>query len=200
MRKPLTGAFCNGKCGFCRSFWLNFPYNLSMANTQTLYKLSLRPKTENDTPWLRQHLINEWGGEPILAYKQAYYPTQLPGFVAVLEGAQGSQIVGEATFVIEKPYCEIITLSSLREGIGIGTALFSYVEAVARAEGCRKLRLVSPTDDLRAIGFYQKRGMRIVAVLPDALEAVRKLKPHIPRTGRNGISLQDELLFEKLLT
>jgi ribosomal protein S18 acetylase RimI-like enzyme len=183
-----------------QSFLFNFPYNQSMANTQTLYKLSLRPKTENDASWLRQHLINEWGGEPILAYKQAYYPTHLPGFVAILEGAQSSHIVGEVTYVIEKPCCEIITLSSLREGIGIGTALFSYVEAVARAEGCRKLRLVTPTDDLRAIGFYQKRGMRIVEVLPDALEAVRRLKPKIPRTGRNGILLQDELLFEKLLT
>jgi DNA-3-methyladenine glycosylase I len=185
---------------FYQSFPLNFPYNQGMANTQTLYKLSLRPKTEQDTPWLRQHLINEWGGEPILAYKQAYYPTQLPGFVAILEGAQGSQIVGEVTYVIDKPICEIITLSSLREGIGIGTALFSYVETIARAEGCRKLRLVTPTDDLRAIGFYQKRGMRIVSVLPDALEAVRKLKPNIMRTGRNGILLQDELLFEKILT
>ena len=83
--------------------------------------------------------------------------------------------------------------------MGIGTALFNYVETMARAEGCRRLQLITTTDNLNAIGFYQKRGMRIVAVYPDALEEVRALKPHLPRVGMNNIPLLDELRLEKRL-
>ena len=170
-----------------------------MTNTNLLYKISLRPKREEDTAWLRQHLINEWGGEPVLALKGLYYPTQLPGFLAVLEGPTGKEIVGEVTYDIEKENCEIVTLSSLREGLGIGTALLSYIETIARAEGCRKLQVITTTDNLRAIGFYQKRGMRIVAVLIDALDEVRRIKPNVGTVGMNGIPMQDELLLEKRL-
>ncbi|MEE4195418.1 MAG: GNAT family N-acetyltransferase [Anaerolineae bacterium] len=170
-----------------------------MTNSDLLYKISIHPITEADTAWLRQHLINEWGGEPVLSNKRSYYPTRLPGFVAILEGPAGKEIVGEVTYSIEKTDCEIVTLSSLREGLGIGTALFSYVETIARSEQCRKLTLTTTTDNLRAIGFYQKRGMRIVAVRVDALDEIRKVKPQIGRTGMHGIPLQDALLLEKRL-
>ena len=175
-------------------------YNYNMANTNLLYKISIRPKTEEDTAWLRQHLINEWGGEPVLANKRSYYPTRLPGFLAILEGPKGKEIVGEVTYSVEKPDCEIVTLSSLREGLGIGTALFSYIETVARAEQCRKLHLITTSDNLNAIGFYQKRGMRIVGVLIDALDDIRRVKPHIGHIGMNNIPLKDALPLEKRLT
>lgn len=170
-----------------------------MPTTNLIYQISVRPIREEDTAWLRQHLINEWGGEPVLANKRSYFPTQLPGFVAILEGAQGKEVVGEVTYSIEKPDCEIVTLSSLREGLGIGSALFNTVETVARSQQCRKLHLVTTTDNLRAIGFYQKRGMRIVRVLSNALDEIRRVKPHIGRTGMHGIPLQDALLLEKRL-
>ena len=152
-----------------------------------LYTIALRPKTGIDTPWLRAHLAEEWGGEPVLAHKKTYYPSQLPGFIAVMEGPDSKEIVGEVTYAIEKHVCEIVTLSSLHEQMGIGTALFSYVETIARSEGCRRLQLITTTDNLNAIGFYQKRGMRIVAVYPTPLNAIRAQKPNIPRIGMNDI-------------
>jgi ribosomal protein S18 acetylase RimI-like enzyme len=167
---------------------------------QLLYTINLRPKMETDIPWLRAHLAEEWGGEPVLVRKHAYFPSELPGFVAVMEGPGRKELVGEVTYSIEKHVCEIVTLSSLHEQMGIGSALFNYVETIARAEGCRRLQLITTTDNLNAIGFYQKRGMRIVAVYPDALEDVRKQKPHIPRIGMNDIPLLDELRLEKRLS
>ena len=61
------------------------------------------------------------------------------------------------------------------------------------------MQLTTTTDNLRALAFYQKRGMRIVQVFPDALDEVRQVKPHIGQIGMNGIPLQDALLLEKRL-
>lgn len=170
-----------------------------MVTTNLLFKISIRPRTDEDIPWLRQHLIDEWGGEPALTHTGSHYPTQLPGFVAILQDAEGEEIIGEVTYAIENSACEIITLSSLREGLGIGTALFMDVENAARAEGCRKLHLITTTDNLHAIGFYQKRGMRIAEVIPDMMNDVRKVKPQLVQIGMNGIPLQDAILLEKEL-
>lgn len=170
-----------------------------MATTQFPDTINLRIKTEEDISWLREHLISEWGGEPLVADKRTHYPTQLPGCLAVLDGPEGEEIVGEATYLMEQPDCEVVTLSSLREGQGIGTALFHFVETAARTAGCKRLRLVTTTDNLGAIGFYQKHGMRIVEVLIDALDEVRRLKPQIGHIGMHDIPLQDALLLEKNL-
>ena len=160
---------------------------------------SIRPKTENDTAWLRAHIADEWGGEPVITHNHIYLPSQLPGFLAVLSD-HSAEIVGEVTYAIEGGVCEIVTLASLHEHVGIGTALFNTVEAIARAEGCRRLMLITTNDNLNALGFYQKRGMRLAAIYPNALDQVRIQKPNIPRVGMNDIPLRDEILLEKRLT
>lgn len=169
-----------------------------MTNHSLPTTIHIRATTGEDLPWLQQHLLQEWGGEPAITCTGRYSPTQLPGFVAVLAD-NGHQIVGEVTYRMEDHVCEIITLSSLRERAGIGSALFSEVEKTARTEGCRTMQLTTTTDNLRALAFYQKRGMRIVQVFPDALDEVRRVKPHIGKIGMNGIPLQDALLLEKRL-
>ena len=51
-------------------------------------------------------------------------------------------------------------------------------------------------DNGPAIDFYQRRGMRLVAVHPNPLELSRRLKPEIPLTGLGGLPLRDELGFD----
>ena len=86
--------------------------------------------------------------------------------------------------------CEIVTLDSLIEGQGIGTTLIEAVKAAAEAAGCRRLWLVTTNDNLHTLGFYQKRGFRLVAVHPGAVDAERRLKPEIPLIGNDGIPIQ----------
>ncbi len=68
------------------------------------------------------------------------------------------------------------------------------VEA-ARAAGCRKVKLITTNDNIRAIRFYQKRGFDMARLYHNAMEVSRKLKPAIPETGLEGIPLKHEIEF-----
>ena len=47
--------------------------------------------------------------------------------------------------------CEIISLDSKRENIGIGTALLKEIEKIAIDNNCKKMRLVTTNDNMRAL-------------------------------------------------
>ena len=85
------------------------------------------------------------------------------------------------------------------ENRGIGSALIERVRAITAARGCRALRLITTNDNLRVIGFYQKRGFVLTRVNVDALEQSRKLKPGIPLVGEHGIPLLHEIEFSMAL-
>ena len=114
------------------------------------------------------------------------------GFVAVRDGLS----VGLLTYNIIGDECEITLMQSMREGIGVGSALISVMKDAAIQEGCKRLWLITTNDNLHALGFYQKRGFTLAAVYPDALARSRELKPGIPMTGMNGILLRDEIELE----
>ncbi len=82
---------------------------------------------------------------------------------------------------------------------GVGSALLSAVTALAGAERCRRLWLGTTNDNLDALRFYQRRGMRLAAVHRGAVDRARELKPSIPREGLYGIPVHDELELELLL-
>jgi len=113
---------------------------------------------------------------------------ELNGFAAF----KGKSPVGLLTYRIEGSDCEIVTIDSASEREGIGTALIGAVEERAKAKGCRRLWLITTNDNLNALGFYQRRGFRLTALYPNALEASRKLKPEISmkaaKVFRSGMS------------
>ena len=56
---------------------------------------------------------------------------------------------------------------------------------------------MTTNDNLRALGIYQRRGMRLVALRAGAMdEARRTLKPELAEIGNDGIPLRDELELE----
>ncbi len=61
------------------------------------------------------------------------------------------------------------------------------------------MQLITTNDNMRALRFYQRRGFRLVALNPGALERSRELKPEIPETGMHGIPLSDELVLARAL-
>ncbi|MFF5052519.1 hypothetical protein ACFY1S_04950 [Micromonospora sp. NPDC000663] len=67
-----------------------------------------------------------------------------------------------------------------------------------RAAGPAKRTAVDPLHNLRALRFYQRRGMRLVAVDRGAVDRARRLNPQIPLVGEHGIPLHDELVLELL--
>jgi ribosomal protein S18 acetylase RimI-like enzyme len=119
-----------------------------------------------------------------------------PGFVA----ESGGEPVGLLTYRREDGRSvELVAIVAAEEHRGIGTAL---VEALRReVAGCERVWLVTTNDNLEALRFYQRRGFRLSALRPGAVdEARRRLKPAIPEVGAFGIPLRDELELELRLS
>jgi ribosomal protein S18 acetylase RimI-like enzyme len=107
--------------------------------------------------------------------------------------------VGLLTYHVDGLDWEIVTIDSLEPSLGIGSELIFALRQEAKRAGARRLWLITTNDNLNALRFYQKRGFRLVAVHPDALDRSRQLKPNIPLVGQDGIPLRDELELELLL-
>ncbi|HSL45813.1 MAG TPA: GNAT family N-acetyltransferase [Anaerolineales bacterium] len=151
-----------------------------------------RRLSEADLPRLRQFWVEHWGGEEMITRDKVYHPEQLEGFVIEENG----EWMGLLTFVIEAGECEVTSLDSLREGLGIGSMLIQKAIEEARTQDCRRLFLITTNDNLNALGFYQKRGFEIVTIYRGAVNESRKKKPGIPLVGMNGIPLRDEIELE----
>lgn len=120
---------------------------------------------------------------------------QLPGFIA----HNSSDRLGLLTYLISNGDIEIVTLDSLVENIGVGTALISQARSLAEQAACQRIWLITTNDNMPALHFYQKRGFRLVTVHQNALDYSRTLKPEIPLIGLEGIPLRDEIELEIIL-
>jgi ribosomal protein S18 acetylase RimI-like enzyme len=148
-----------------------------------------------DRPWVRDLLTQRWHSPRIVTRGRVHQADELPGFVAELAG----ELAGLVTYRIDAGRCEIVSLDSLAEGQGLGSALVATVAEAARDAGCTRVWLITTNDNLHALRFYQKRGFVLVAVHRNALEISRRLKPEIALVGTDGIPLRDEIELEMLL-
>ncbi|HET6847062.1 MAG TPA: GNAT family N-acetyltransferase [Anaerolineales bacterium] len=150
---------------------------------------ALRRLTPEDLPRLRQFWIDQWAGPEMIVHGDVFRPEQLEGFV-------NEDWSGLVTYVIGPAGCEIISLDSLKEGGGTGSALIDAVADEATRRGCTRLFLSTTNDNLRALGFYQRRGFELVSVRRGAVTESRKRKPGIPLIGDNEIPVRDEIELE----
>ncbi len=157
--------------------------------------ISLHRLTAADIPHLRQFWEEHWDAEFVVAHRTVFHPENVSGFIAL----DGNEWIGLVTYTFLDTDCEIVSLDALRENEGIGTTLIEKVIEEAKASQCRRVHLTTTNDNLRALGFYQKRGFQLCALRVNAMEATRKLKPEVPLIGENGIPLRDEIELEMLL-
>ncbi|GAB3967966.1 GNAT family N-acetyltransferase [Actinoallomurus acanthiterrae] len=156
------------------------------------HRPAVRPSTAEDVTWVREVFTERWGGVISVSRGVAHDTTALPAFMAHLDGDRA----GVATYRVDGQECELVTLDSVREGAGVGTALVDAVAGAARAAGAARLWLVTTNDNLRALRFYQRYGFDLVAVHRDAVARSRALKPSIPEVGLDGIPIRHELELE----
>lgn len=154
----------------------------------------VEPIADGRREWADDTLERLWG-PVVVARGRVRRLAGLPGFVATVDG----RLAGVATYVLEGGACELVTIDSLEEGRGVGTALLEAVCEHARAAGCDRVWLITTNDNLRALRFYQRRGFVLSALHANALEASRRLKPSIAEIGNDGIPLRDELELERRL-
>jgi len=131
----------------------------------------------------------------MVAHGAQFYPAEYPGFAAF----EAARVLGLVTYCLRGDECEILSLDSLVEGRGVGSALVEAVRNVALKNQLRRLWLITTNDNLNALRFYQKRGFELVKINRRAVEQSRKLKPSIPLLGEFGIPIRDEIELEMLL-
>ena len=163
-----------------------------MANQE----LVIKPVEQQDHEWIRGLFRTFWAAERLVSRGRVFSADELPGFVAWSDGRP----VGLVTMNVKDRQCEIVSLNSLHEGKGIGTALVETVMHAAAEVGCSRVWLVTTNDNLHALAFYQRRGFHLCALYPDSINESRRLKPEIPEVGENGIPIRDELELELTLT
>jgi ribosomal protein S18 acetylase RimI-like enzyme len=153
---------------------------------------AVREPRADERPSIERFLTESWGSTTVVSRGVAHDASQLPALVAVQE----DEIAGLATYRLADGECELVSLDSLREGQGIGSALLTGVSEKAGQAGCTRLWLITSNDNVNAVRFYQRRGMRLVAVYPGAIDEARRVKPSIPLIGEHDIPIHDELEFE----
>ena len=160
-------------------------------------EFNIRGIRDQDIPWIKELMINQWGEERVAVHGDLYIPHELPGFIAINPPGEP---IGLVTFFIDSGECEIVTLNSLEQNSGVGSALLSEVIKTAETAGCNRLYLITTNDNITAIEFYQKRGFVLVAIHRGAVDRARNIKPSIPMVSPAGILIKDEIELELSLT
>ena len=149
--------------------------------------------TEKTRELANKFFIENWYSTDMSVRGEIIDGTKLDGFILL----DDNKVIGLGTYKYYGDICEIVSLDSKRENIGIGTSILRLIEQVAVENHCKRMRLITTNDNLRALQFYQKRGYSLTKIYKDAMDEVRKVKPDVPLIGENGIPLRDELELEK---
>jgi GNAT superfamily N-acetyltransferase len=80
---------------------------------------------------------------------------------------------------------------------GLGGYLLAEVEMIARRQSLRRVLVTITNDNIPALYFYQRRGYRVSAVLPEAVVAHPQNRN---RVGFAGIPIRDEIQLVKDVT
>lgn len=143
---------------------------------------------ETVTTFLQQH----WFTTTMILRGKIIDMTKVEGFFYREENL----IIGLITFIVYGDTLEIVSLDSLKENQGIGSALVKTVLEEAEKLKCKRVVLITTNDNINALRFWQKRGFDMINLFHDAMDISRKLKPEIPLVGENNIPLRHEIEFE----
>ncbi|WP_162959135.1 GNAT family N-acetyltransferase [Micromonospora tulbaghiae] len=159
--------------------------------------IRVRQARDEDRAALTALHEREWGGPIVVVHDTRYDLRDLPALVAVDDGGA---FAGALVYRVDTDGLEVVSLAAATPGTGAGSALLAAVEEAATAAGADRIWLVTTNDNLGALRFYQRRGLRIVAVDAGAVDRARAVKPTIPHVGADGIPLHDELHLARHLT
>lgn len=165
-----------------------------MSSATRVADVAVRDLAPPDHEWARGIIARLQGSERVARLGELIDPLTMEGLLAEADG----QPVGLASVneTAEKGL-EVVLLLADPSGIGAGTALMETARQVASASGHHRLWLVTTNDNLPAIHFYLRRGLRVAAVHEDVVRADRALKPEIPEVNPvNGLPIRDLIELE----
>jgi septum formation protein len=152
----------------------------------------VRDLSPQDSGWLFDLLEREWG-LPVVSISGVHDPSRLEGMIAEDEGDR----LGALTYRVDQRGMEVVTLNSVREGRGVASALLGAARERARRAGLR-MWLITSNENIRAIDFYQRRGMDLVALHREFARVVEGAKesPVAEHPGTGRIAFRHALEFE----
>jgi GNAT superfamily N-acetyltransferase len=156
-------------------------------------EFEIRPIT--DRVFLDELLRLRWSGGALMLRGRIVHPKDVEGLAAYHDG----RLAGVATWLLEGPVMYLATLNNISDQRGVGIALLDAAMALGREKGSALLRVIVTNDNLNALGFYQRRGFRIIAVHPGAIDTIRAMLPSVPIVGANRIPIRDEIELEMVL-
>jgi ribosomal protein S18 acetylase RimI-like enzyme len=152
-----------------------------------------RPYGPGDRRWAEALLEEHLGSSRVARLGEVIEPAELPGFIAERDGER----LGLLTWIVDGDQLEVLSLHCRVENAGAGSALLQAAAELAAGRGCRRLWLLTTNDNLHALGFYQRRGLRLCALHAGQVDRDRALKPEIPEVNpENGIPLRDLIELE----
>ena len=154
--------------------------------------MNIQQIDQSNREQIDEFILRQWFSMQMVVRGESIDLSTAAGYYAV----KGDEIAGLITYRVLDDEMEILSLDSLRENKGIGTALLNKAVFKAVEIGCARITLITTNDNLSALRFYQKRGFDMVRLYRNALEQSRKVKPEIPLMGENGIPLKHEIELE----
>jgi ribosomal protein S18 acetylase RimI-like enzyme len=154
--------------------------------------MRVRTVDERDRPAVEPFLAR-WHSARVARLGALERPIEHPALLAEADG----RLLGVLTYVVDGARCEVLTLHVDEPRRGAGSALLAEARRIAAEAGCTTLWLITTNDNVDALRFYQRRGFRLAALHPGAVDESRaRIKPEIPELGDHGIPLRDELELE----
>jgi ribosomal protein S18 acetylase RimI-like enzyme len=116
---------------------------------------------------------------------------QMPALVAVMHadpsGALAYRLLGDALHIVA------LATDPMWQRSGVGGYLMAEAELLARRLNLRRLVVATTNDNLPALYFYQRRGYRLTALVPESIT----MHTHQELAGFAGIPVRDEIRLEK---
>ena len=153
----------------------------------------VREATDADRLAARELIQRDFGRTKIVAFGEVMDIDQMPTLVAVIQvdpsGALAYRLLGDALHNVA------LATDPMWQRSGVGGYLMAEAELLARRLNLRRLVVATTNDNLPALYFYQRRGYRLTALVPESII----MHTHQELAGFAGIPVRDEIRLEKVI-
>jgi GNAT superfamily N-acetyltransferase len=154
----------------------------------------VREATDADRAAARALFEQDFGRTSIVAFGEVMDVDQMPALVAVMHdepsGALAYRLLGDALHIVA------LATDPMWQRSGVGAYLVAEAELLARRLNLSRIVVATTNDNLPALYFYQRRGYRLNALVPDSVTTHTQQQ----RDGFAGIPVRDEIRLQKVLT
>lgn len=155
--------------------------------------MQVRRVADDDRAWIAEIVTAAFASTKVVSRGRVVEDaSMLDGFIVENDGRP----VGCALWHEVDGDAELAIIATTYRGAGAGTALLDAVVEYARANGWKRLWLITTNDNTDALRLYQRAGWEWVAWHRDGVTQARALKPELPARGAHDIPIRHEIELE----